>query len=124
MNYLYDLISNEKTQKYDNLSKYFILKYKSKINNNRYNFKLSTSDLCWLSLINNQTDILNFIFQNNTSNITWDTISKYNIPLWIKNDLKLKELIILSSFYPFLSPYFHCHFHFHFHCHFHFHFLT
>ena len=94
MNYLYDLISNEKTQKYDNLSKYFILKYKSKINNNSYNFKLSTSDLCWLSLINNQTDILNFIFQNNTSNITWDTISKYNIPLWIKNDLKLKELLL------------------------------
>ena len=94
VNYLYDLISNEKTQKYDNLSKYFILKYKSKINNNNYNFKLSTSDLCLLSLINNQTDILNFIFQNNTSNITWDTITKYNIPLWIKNDLKLKELLL------------------------------
>ena len=96
INYLYELISNEKTKKYDNITKYYMLKYKSIINNgdNIHNFKLSSSDLCWLSLINNQTDILNFIFQNNNSNITWDTISKYNIPLWIKSESKLKELLL------------------------------
>ena len=92
INYLYDIISNEKTKKYDNITKYFLLKYKPILNNN--NFKLSTSDLCWLSILNNQTDILNFIFQGKNSNITWDNMCKYNIPLWIKNESKLKELLV------------------------------
>jgi len=92
INYLYDLISNEKTKKYDNITKYFMLKY-NKLTLDE-NFKISTSDLCWLSLMNNQTDILNFICQGNISNMTWETMTKYNIPLWINSDIKLRELLV------------------------------
>ena len=92
INYLYDIISNEKTKKYDNITKYFMLKYhKFKIDEK---FKISTSDLCWLSLLNNQTDILNFICQGSISSITWETMTKYNIPLWISSDIKLRELLV------------------------------
>ena len=92
INYLYDLISNEKTKKYDNITKYFMLKY-NKFTTDE-NFKISTSDLCWLSLLNNQTDILNFICHGNISNMTWETMTKYNIPLWINSDIKLRELLV------------------------------
>ena len=95
LNYLYDLITNEKTKKYDCITKYLMLKHYSNLKNN--DFKLSTSDLCWLSIINNQTDILNFIYQGNISNITWEKMKKYNIPLWIKSDTKLKELLVEVS---------------------------
>ena len=91
INYLYDLIYNEKFKNNDNITKYFMLKYYSIINNN---FKLSSSDLCWLSIINNQTEIINFITQGNISNITWEKMKKYNIPLWIKSETKLKELLL------------------------------
>ena len=92
INYLYDLISNEKTKKYDNITKYFMLKY-NKFTTDE-NFKISSSDLCWLSLLNNQTDILNFICQGKISSITWETMTKYNIPLWINSDIKLRELLV------------------------------
>ena len=95
MRYTYDLISNEGTRNIDNFTKYFMLKiyYKKKDFENR-NFKLSTVDLCWISLISNQSDILNFICHGKVETINWETMTMFNIPLWIKSDAKLKELLV------------------------------
>ena len=95
MKYVYDLLSDESTKKIDNFTKYFMLKifYKKKDFENR-NFKLSTVDLCWISLISNQSDILNFICHGKVETINWETMTMFNIPLWIKSDAKLKELLV------------------------------
>ena len=95
MKYVYDLISEESTKNIDNFTKYFMLKiyYKKKDFENR-NFKLSTVDLCWISLISNQSDILNFICHGKVETINWETMTMFNIPLWIKSDAKLKELLV------------------------------
>ena len=53
-------------------------------------FKLSSADLCWICLITNQTNILNFLSKG--KQMTWDIITLFNIPMWIKSDVKLKEL--------------------------------
>ena len=37
---------------------------------------------------------MNFICQGNISNMTWETMTKYNIPLWINSDIKLRELLV------------------------------
>ena len=58
------------------------------------NFKLSTVDLCWISLISNQSDILDFICHGKVETINWETMTMFNIPLWIKSDAKLKELLV------------------------------
>ena len=95
MKYVYDLISEESTKNIDNFTKYFMLKiyYKKKDFENR-NFKLSTVDLCWISLISNQSDILDFICHGKVETINWETMTMFNIPLWIKSDAKLKELLV------------------------------
>ena len=95
MKYVYDLISDESTKNIDNFTKYFMLKifYKKKDFENR-NFKLSTVDLCWISLISNQSDILDFISHGKVETINWETMTMFNVPLWIKSDAKLKELLV------------------------------
>ena len=94
MNYIYDLISNENTRNIDNFTKYFMLKISMKKKDfEKGNFKLSTSDLCWIYLINNQQDILNFICGNKIQSINWKTMTLFNVPMWIKSDIKLKELL-------------------------------
>lgn len=94
LKYIYDLISSEDTRNVDNFTKYFILKIKSKykeIQDSR--FKMSSADLCWVSLINNQEDILKFICKEKVSSMTWEIMTMFNIPIWIKSDIKLKELL-------------------------------
>ena len=94
MKYIYDLISNEGTRNMDNFSKYFILKVTMKKNEfENGTFKLSSTDLCWIYLINNQQDILNFICKNKIQSINWKTMTIFNIPIWIKSNIKLKELL-------------------------------
>ena len=93
--YVYDLLSDESTKNIDNFTKYFMLKihYKKQDFENK-NFKLSTVDLCWISLISNQSDILDFICHGKVETINWETMTMFNIPLWIKSDAKLKELLV------------------------------
>ena len=95
MKYVYDLLSDESTKKIDSFTKYFMLKmhYKKK-DFERKTFKLSTVDLCWISLITNQSDLLNFICHGKVETINWETMTMFNIPLWIKSDAKLKELLV------------------------------
>ena len=95
MKYVYDLLANEATKKIDTFTKYFMLKinYKKKDFENR-NFKLSTVDLCWISLISNQSDLLDFICHGKVETINWETMTMFNVPLWIKSDAKLKELLV------------------------------
>ena len=95
MKYVYDLISDESTKNIDNFTKYFMLKihYKKQDFENK-NFKLSTVDLCWISLISNQSDLLDFICHGKVETINWETMTMFNVPLWIKSDAKLKELLV------------------------------
>ena len=94
MKYTYDLISNEDTRNIDNFTKYFMLKVSMKKKEfENGTFKLSSADLCWIYLINNQQDILNFICSNKIHNINWKTMTLFNVPMWIKSDIKLKELL-------------------------------
>ena len=95
MKYVYDLLSDESTKNIDNFTKYFMLKihYKKKDFENK-NFKLSTVDLCWISLISNQSDLLDFICHGKVETINWETMTMFNVPLWIKSDAKLKELLV------------------------------
>jgi hypothetical protein len=94
MKYTYDLISNEDTRNIDNFTKYFMLKISMKKKEFEIGtFKLSSADLCWIYLINNQQDILNFICSNKIQNINWKTMTLFNVPMWIKSDIKLKELL-------------------------------
>ena len=95
MKYVYDLISDESTKNIDNFTKYFMLKINYKRQDfEKKNFKLSTVDLCWISLISNQSDILNFICHGKVETINWETMTMFNVPLWIKSDAKLKELLV------------------------------
>lgn len=95
---IYDIISHESTRNIDNFSKYIILKIKSK-NKDLENdsFKFSTADLCWISFINDQDNFIKFLSRSNSKNpqsiIKWKFMRMFSIPLWIKNDLKLKELL-------------------------------
>ena len=95
MKYVYDLLSNESTKNIDNFTKYFMLKihYKKADFENK-NFKLSTVDLCWISLISNQSDLLDFICHGKVETINWETMTMFNVPLWIKSEAKLKELLV------------------------------
>ena len=95
MKYVYDLLSDESTKKIDSFTKYFMLKmyYKTK-DFDKKTFKLSTVDLCWISLITNQSNLLNFICHGKVDTINWETMTIFNIPLWIKSDAKLKELLV------------------------------
>jgi len=95
MKYVYDLLSDETTKNTDTFTKYFMLKmhYKKK-DFEKKAFKLSTVDLCWISLITNQSDLLNFICHGKVETINWEIMSMFNIPLWIKSDAKLKELLV------------------------------
>ena len=95
MKFVYDLLSDESTKNIDNFTKYFMLKinYKKQDFENR-NFKLSTVDLCWISLISNQSDLLDFICHGKVETINWETMTMFNVPLWIKSDAKLKELLV------------------------------
>ena len=95
MKYVYDLLADESTKKIDSFTKYFMLKmhYKKK-DFEKKAFKLSTVDLCWISLITNQSDLLNFICHGKVETINWEIMTMFNIPLWIKSDAKLKELLV------------------------------
>ena len=95
MKFVYDLLSDETTKNIDTFTKYFMLKmhYKKK-DFERKTFKLSTVDLCWISLITNQSDLLNFICHGKVETINWEIMTMFNIPLWIKSDAKLKELLV------------------------------
>ena len=94
MRYTYDLISNEETRNIDNFTKYFMLKVTMKKKEfEKGTFKLSSTDLCWIYLINNQQDILNFICNNKIKSITWKRMTLFNVPIWIKSNIKLKELL-------------------------------
>ena len=95
MKKVYDLLSDESTKKIDSFTKYFMLKmhYKKK-DFEKKAFKLSTVDLCWISLITNQSDLLNFICHGRVETINWEIMTMFNIPLWIKSDAKLKELLV------------------------------
>jgi hypothetical protein len=96
---VYEVISSENTRNVDNFTKYFILKMMYKTNELESNtFKLSTADLCWISLINDQEYLLKFLSKSSKSkdysrNINWKFMKMFSIPLWIKNDYKLKELM-------------------------------
>ena len=95
MKYVYDLLSDETTKNIDSFTKYFMLKmHHKKKDFERKTFKLSTVDLCWISLITNQSDILNFICHGKVETINWEIMTMFNIPLWIKSDAKLKELLV------------------------------
>ena len=39
-------------------------------------FKLSTVDLCWISLITNQSDLLNFLCHGKVETINWEIMTK------------------------------------------------
>ena len=94
LKYTYDLISSEDTRNIDNFTKYFILKIKSKYHEFKQSkFKMSSADLCWISLINNQENILKFICRDKINSMTWELMTMFNIPIWIKSDIKLKELL-------------------------------
>jgi hypothetical protein len=92
---VYDVISNEGTRNVDNFTKYLILKMMYK--NTEFDsdtYKLSTADLCWISLINDQEYLIKFLSKSkNFKTINWKFMKTFSIPLWIKNDLKLKELM-------------------------------
>jgi hypothetical protein len=95
---IYEIISHEATRNIDNFTKYMILKIKSKnkdLENNT--FKFSTADLCWITFITDQENFINFLSKSNSKNpqsiIKWEFMKIFSVPLWIKNDLKLKELI-------------------------------
>ena len=91
---IYDIISNEDTRNLDHLTKYLMIKIKSKFQDFKQSkFKMSTADLCWISLINNQEDILKFICKDKISTMTWELMTTFNIPFWLKSDIKLKELL-------------------------------
>lgn len=94
LKYIYELISSEDTRNIDNFTKYFILKIKSKYHEFKQSkFKMSSADLCWISLINNQENILKFICRDKINSMTWELMTMFNIPIWIKSDIKLKELL-------------------------------
>ena len=95
MKKVYELLSDDSTKKIDSFTKYFMLKmhYKKK-DFEKKAFKLSTVDLCWISLITNQSDLLNFICHGKVETINWETMTMFNVPLWIKSDAKLKELLV------------------------------
>lgn len=87
---VYDIISSEVTRNVDNFSKYLILKIRSRadeiVNNT---FKISTADLCWISFITDQEYLIKFL----SKIINWKFLRTFSIPLWIKNEYKLKELL-------------------------------
>jgi hypothetical protein len=91
---VYDVISQEMTRNVDNFTKYFILKVRSR-NNELENgtFKLSTADLCWISFITDQEYLFKFLSRDRTMFITWKFLRMFNIPIWIKSELKLKEFL-------------------------------
>lgn len=91
---IYDVVSSENTRNVDNFTKYFILKIRS-VNEELENdtFKLSTADLCWISFINDQEYLLKFLSKDKSMFMTWKFLKRFSIPLWIKNDYKLKELL-------------------------------
>ena len=95
MKFVYDLLSDENTKNIDAFTKYFMLKINNKKKDfENKTFKLSTVDLCWISLITNQSDLLNFICHGKVETINWETMTMFNVPLWIKSDAKLKELLV------------------------------
>ena len=95
MKVVYDLLSDETTKNIDSFTKYFMLKIHNKKKDfENKTFKLSTIDLCWISLITNQSDLLNFICHGKVETINWETMTMFNVPLWIKSDAKLKELLV------------------------------
>jgi hypothetical protein len=91
---VYDVIAQELTRNVDNFTKYFILKIRSR-NNELENgtFKLSTADLCWISFITDQEYLFRFLSKDNTKFITWQFMKMFSIPLWIKSEFKLKQLL-------------------------------
>ena len=92
LNKIYNIISDEKTRGVDNFTKYIMLKFYTKRDDlEKGIFKLSSADLCWISLITNQTNILNFLSKG--KQMTWNILTLFNIPMWIKSDVKLKELL-------------------------------
>jgi len=95
---IYDIISQETTRNIDNFTKYMILKIKSKNKDLEINtFKFSTADLCWITFITDQENFIKFLSKSNSKNpqsiIKWDFMKIFSVPLWIKNEIKLKELI-------------------------------
>lgn len=95
--YLYETYISEATRKLDHITKYFIIKIKSKSQALNYSsFRLTSSDLCWLNLINDQEYILKFLLIDK-KNITYKSLQRFCIPLWIKNEFKLKELLEITG---------------------------
>ena len=95
--HFYETVISESTCKLDHITKYFVVKIKSKSLALDYSsFRLNSSDLCWLSLINDQEFILKF-FIGDRKQVNFKVLQRFCIPLWIKNEYKLKELLELSG---------------------------
>ena len=92
---IYDIISQEQTRNIDNFTKYMILKITSKNKDfEKDTFKFSTADLCWITFISDQDYFIKFLSKNNKGSVvTWKFMRMFSVPLWIKSDLKLKDLI-------------------------------
>jgi hypothetical protein len=87
---VYDIISSDITRNVDNFTKYIILKIKSRADQIVDNsFKISTADLCWISFITDQEYLIKFL----SKTINWKFLRTFSVPLWIKNEYKLKELL-------------------------------
>ena len=120
--HIYETIIGEDTRNLDNITKYFVIKIKSKSLALDFNsFKLTSLDLCWLNLINDQEYIIKFFINgnllntnssissyststfglnqsiSNNRNINFNLLKKFCIPMWIKNNFKLKELLEISG---------------------------
>jgi hypothetical protein len=89
---VYEQVYNEMYSSCDHVTKYFNVKFNLTKQNYQETFKLPTSDLCWITLIHDQEFLIKSIFKDQ-SRITWKLFKMYCIPIWIKNDFRLKELL-------------------------------
>ena len=89
---IYEQIYSEMYSSCDHITKYFNVKFNLTKQNYQETFKLPTSDLCWITLIHDQEYLIKSIFREQ-SRSTWKFFKMYCIPIWIKNDFRLKELL-------------------------------
>ena len=79
----------------DNFSKYFIIRITNQ-NKEKASFRLFSSELCWLYLITDQEFLIKFLSKDK-SFIDYKFIQIFCIPLWVKDDSKLREIVELVA---------------------------
>ena len=88
---IFKILTEEESRLGDNFSKYFIIRVTSQ-NKEKSSFKLFSSDLCWLYFITDQDFLIKFLSKDK-SFIDYNFIKKFCIPLWVKEEPKLREIV-------------------------------